>query len=61
MKKTEIEKLIHTLEDAVKVCYGIDYDVDTTDPKNVKHTAPFAVGYSRSAMQKVIDELRTRL
>lgn len=41
--------MIRTLQTAVDVCYSA--------PENKSEGYPYAVGYSKSAMQMVIDEL----
>ena len=61
MQKYEIENIISTLEYAVKVCYGVDYSIDSSNPDNVEYTAPFAIGYSKNAMRTVIHQLKQSL
>ena len=48
-----LETLIEGLENAIKVCYN----VDSTDG-NCERTYPYAVGYSRGAMQMISDQLK---
>ena len=48
-----LETLIEGLESAIKVCYN----VDSTDG-NCERTYPYAVGYSRGAMQMISDQLK---
>jgi hypothetical protein len=49
--KSEIETIIEGLEYAIQVCY--------TAPENPKEQGyPFATGYSKSAMQTAIKDLR---
>jgi len=49
--KSEIETIIEGLESAIQVCY--------TAPENPKEQGyPFATGYSKSAMQTAVDDLR---
>ena len=47
-----LETLIEGLESAIKVCYN----VDSTDG-NCERTYPYAVGYSRGAMEMIISNL----
>jgi len=61
MKKYEIKNLISTLEHAVNVCCKVDYSVDSSNAENVEYTAPFALGYSKSAMRTVIQQLKESL
>ena len=49
-----LETLIEGLENAIKVCYNVDYQSE--DPEK---SAPFATGYSRAAMQTIKDQLTT--
>ena len=49
-----LETLIEGLENAIKVCYNVDYQSDDHEK-----SAPFATGYSRAAMQMVSDQLKT--
>ena len=58
MQKYEVENIINMLENAIRVCYNVDYSVDDTNPANVEKTAPFACGYSRNAMMTVVEQLR---
>ena len=49
-----LETLIEGLESAINVCYN----VDSTDG-NCERTYPYAVGYSRAAMQQICEQLKT--
>ena len=49
-----LETLIEGLENAIKVCYNVDYQSDDHEK-----SAPFATGYSRAAMQTIKDQLTT--
>ena len=48
-----LKRLIHNLEDAVRVCR----EVDNTQENDYEKTYPFATGYSRSAMTSAIMDL----
>ena len=50
---TTLETIIEGLEDAIKVCYNVDYKSDDTEK-----SAEFATGYSRAAMQMISDQLQ---
>jgi len=52
-----LKRLISTLQDAVNVCYN----VDSSDSDNHEKTYPYATGYSRAAMNSVIDDLNNIL
>ena len=49
-----LETLIEGLENAIKVCYNVDYQSEDHEK-----SAPFATGYSRAAMQMISDQLKT--
>ena len=49
-----LETLIEGLENAIKVCYNVDYQSEDHEK-----SAPFAIGYSRAAMRMVSDQLKT--
>lgn len=46
-------RIFRTLEGAVNVCYNVDYQSDDTEK-----SPSYATGYSRSAMQSVIEDLK---
>jgi hypothetical protein len=48
-----LKRVIRNLEDAVKVCHG----VDSSEDADLEKTYPFATGYSRSAMTSAIMDL----
>jgi hypothetical protein len=49
---TTLETLIESLEDAINVCYNVD-----SKSKRNELSYPYAVGYSRSAMLQVQEQL----
>ena len=49
-----LETLIDDLESALKVCYNVDYQSEDHEK-----SSPYAVGYSRAAMQTIKDRLTT--
>lgn len=51
---TTLETLIEGLESAINVCYNVDSnDVDC------EKSYPYAVGYSRSAMKMIQEQLKS--
>ena len=52
-----LKRLIRDLQEAVNVCYN----VDSSESDNYEKTYPFATGYSRAAMNSVIDDLNNIL
>ena len=52
-----LKRLISDLQDAVNVCYN----VDASESDNYEKTYPYATGYSRAAMNSVIDDLNNIL
>ena len=53
------ETIVESVEELLKVLNKVDYDCDSDDPKNVCHTAPFAVGYSQSVATQLLSNLKT--
>ena len=49
-----LETLIEGLENAINVCYNVDYQSDDHEK-----SAPYATGYSRAAMRMISDQLKT--
>ena len=52
-----LKRLIRDLQEAVNVCYN----VDSSESDNYEKTYPYATGYSRAAMNSVIDDLNNIL
>jgi len=52
-----LKRLISNLQDAVNVCYN----VDSSESDNYEKTYPYATGYSRGAMNSVIEDLNNLL
>jgi len=53
---TTLETIIEGLEDAIKVCYNVDYKSDDTEK-----SPEFATRYSRAAMTHAIVDLNNIL
>lgn len=51
---TTLNILIEGLEGAIKVCYNVDSSSD-----DCERSYPYASGYSRSAMESVVEQLKT--
>ena len=47
-----LKRLIRGLEEAVEICYNVD-----SQSNEVQQSPHYAIGYSKGAMQMVIDEL----
>lgn len=57
-----LESLIETLESAISVCNKVDYNLSKKERmlyKNTEKTAPYALGYTRSTLQMMIEQLKT--
>jgi len=54
MDQVLIQRTIDDLQKAYDVCEGVDY---SDKPKDYQNEAPFAVGYSKSAMRAAILDL----
>ena len=52
-----LKRLISDLQEAVNVCYN----VDSSESDNYEKTYPYATGYSRAAMNSVIEDLNNIL
>ena len=61
LTRSEVETLLDGLLDTQGVLDRVDYYCDNMDPKNVEKTAPFAVGYSKSTVNSVIEYLQNKL
>ena len=51
---TTLETLIESLADAINVCYNVE-----SRSEDVEKSYPYATGYSRSAMLRVQEELKS--
>ena len=51
---TTLETLIESLADAINVCYNVD-----SKSKRSELSYPYATGYSRSAMLRIQEELKS--
>jgi len=60
LHKYELEVLLEGIEDTIRIMSGVDYTVDSYDPRNVEKTAPYVVGYSQSSL-RTIHETLTRM
>lgn len=57
-----LESMIETLESAISVCNKVDYNLSKKERmlyKNTEKTAPYALGYTRSTLQMMIEQLKT--
>ena len=55
--ESELQTIIDNLNYALKVVAKVDYSVDESDASKVEYTAPYAIGYARSALQSSIKDL----
>ena len=51
---TTLETLIEGLDSAINVCYNVD-----SNDGDCKKSYPYAVGYSRSAMKMIQEQLKS--
>ena len=51
---TTLETIIEGLESAINVCYNVDSNDD-----DCEKSYPYAVGYSRSAMKMIQEQLKS--
>jgi hypothetical protein len=59
ISKSHYDTIVESVEEVLKVLNKVNYDCDDTDPKNVCHTAPFAVGYSQGVVSQILSNLKT--
>jgi len=59
ISKHTFDTLVESLEDLRKVLNNVDYEKDSTDPKNIEHCAAYAVGYSKSSIDSILWDLNT--
>ena len=55
--ESELQNIIKNLQNALKVVAEVDYSVDQSDVSNLEYTAPYAIGYARSALQASIKDI----
>lgn len=55
--ESELQNIIKSLQNALEVVAQVDYSVDQSDVSNLEYTAPYAIGYARSALQTSIKDL----
>ena len=55
--ESELQNIINSLQNALQVVDKVDYSVDESDASNLEYTAPYAIGYARSALQASIKDL----
>ena len=55
--ESELQTIIENLQHALEVVGKVDYSVDGSDASNVEYTAPYAIGYAKSALQTSIQDL----
>ena len=59
--RSEIESIMNGLLDTQNVLNRVDYECDNTNPKNVEKTAPFAIGYSKSNINILVEYFQNKL
>ena len=59
ISRSHYDTLVESVEEILKVLNKVDYDCDDLDPKNVCHTAPYAVGYTQSVVRQLLLNLNT--
>ena len=55
--ESELQNIIKNLQNALEVVAQVDYSLDESDVSNVEYTAPYAIGYARSALQASIKDI----
>ena len=55
--ESELQTIIENLQNALQIVGKVDYSLDESDISNVEYTAPYAIGYAKSALQTSIKDL----
>ena len=50
--------LIESLQNTLKVLDNVDYECDNMDPKNVEKTAPYAIGYAKAEIATLMETVQ---
>ena len=58
LTESQLEVVLESIQETLKVLDRVDYQCDNMDPKNVEKTAPYAVGYSRETLRSLIDTIQ---
>ena len=55
--ESELQTIINSLQNALQVVDKVDYSVDGSSVSDLEYSAPYAIGYARSALQASIKDL----
>ncbi len=55
--ESELQNIIKNLQNALEVVAQVDYSVDGSSVSDLEYSAPYAIGYARSALQASIKDL----
>ena len=55
--ESELQNIIKNLQNALEVVAKVDYSVDGSSVSDLEYSAPYAIGYARSALQSSIKDL----
>ncbi len=58
LTESQLEVVLESIQETLKVLDRVDYDCDNNDPKNVEKTAPYAVGYSKATLESLIETIQ---
>ena len=58
LTQSQFEVIMESLQDVQKVLNNVNFDCDKNDPKNVKKTAPYAVGYTKESIRNLIETVQ---
>lgn len=61
ISENTLETLIESIESAISVCNKVDYNLSKKERmlfKNTEKTAPYALGYTRSTLQTMMEQLK---
>ena len=55
---SQLESIIQSLQQTLNVLNNVDYKCDNMDPKNVKKTAPYAIGYAKAEVATLMETVQ---
>ena len=54
----QLNNIIESLQNTLKVLDNVDYECDNMDPKNVEKTAPYAIGYAKAEVATLMETVQ---
>tara|TARA_Y100000992_G_scaffold280779_1_gene228088 strand:- start:62 stop:289 length:228 start_codon:yes stop_codon:yes gene_type:complete len=54
-----MEVLQESIQHALNVCYKVEYGYDSTNPADIEKCAPYAIGYTKSTLESLLDTFKS--